>query len=143
MIPTWLQRHLADTAGAPLGARYAKPRLHTCGAWTLLGLDADTLAHTAHVDPTPLTTDGELTALLSGRRTYLLTRANGLGAGRLVLDDRDRWRTRGRPAGQAGTDYDVVPAHVCHRAFTGPLVTSSNLAPATSTAAARDQAPPY
>lgn len=120
MIPTWIARQIADRDGAPLGARYAKPNLCTCGTWTLLGLDGDALAFTARVDPTPLTAQGELVALLTSRPTYTLTRTSQ----RLVLDDRDPWRTAGRPAGTPGADYAVVPAHRCHQTLTGHLTTT-------------------
>ncbi|WP_426566401.1 hypothetical protein ACPPVT_07595 [Angustibacter sp. McL0619] len=135
MMPGWLARHLEDQAGAPLGARTAKPRLCPCGAWTLLGLDAAVLARTARVDPTPLTTQGELVALLAGRPTYILTNAGG----RLHLDHRDRYRTTGRPP-HPGAAYDVVPTHQCGTHLTGHLVTTTNLAPAATPTARRDHA---
>lgn len=131
MMPGWLSRHLENQAGAPLGARHAKPRLCPCSAWTLVGLDADTLAFTARVDPTPLTADGELAALLTARPTYTLTLANS----RLQLDDRDRWRMAGRPPGRhtgPGVPYDVVPAHRCGQQLAAHLVATTNLAPTTT-----------
>lgn len=120
MIPTWIARQIADRDGAPPGARYARPNLCTCGTWTLLGLDGDVLATTARVDPTPLTAQGELVALLTSRRTLTLTREGR----RLVLDDRDPWRTAGRPAGAPGAAYAVVPEHRCHQNLTAHLVTT-------------------
>lgn len=132
MIPTWLQRHLETQTGAPLAARTAKPRLCHCGAWTLVGLDADTIATTARVDPTPLTAAGELTCILTARPTYDLTRV----VGRLQLDPRDSHDMRGRPPAAPGARYDVVPAHVHGQALTGPLTTDTVHAPAA--AAARD-----
>jgi hypothetical protein len=109
-LTTWMARVLADRDGAPLGARYAAPRLHHCGAWTLIGLDDDVLAFQARVDPTPLTPAGELACVLAGRPTYDLTR-RGV---RLVLDARDDHALRARPPAAPGARYDVLPAHRCH-----------------------------
>jgi hypothetical protein len=119
MIPTWLARAIADRDGAPLGARHAKPNLCArCSSWTLLGLDGDVLAHTARVDPTPLSAQGELVALLTSRRTWTLTRTGR----HLALDDRDPWRTAGRPPGARNATYAVLPQHRCGTTLTGHLL---------------------
>lgn len=123
MIPTWLAHHLEETAGAPVGARYAKPRYCRCGRLTVVGLDADVLAFTVRVDPTPLTPAGELAAAITGRPTYELASL----VGRLVLDRREPDHLTGRPP-FPGATYDVLPAHDCAAPdYTGRLVASSNL----------------
>jgi hypothetical protein len=122
-LTTWMARVLADRGGAPLGARYAAPRLHHCGAWTLVGLDDDVLAFTARVDPTPLTPAGELACVLAGRPTYDLTRRGT----RRVLDARDDHALRARPPAAPGARYDVLPAHRCHQPVPG-----SSAAPAAT-----------
>lgn len=43
-----------------------------CGAHIRSGLDADVLAFVARVDDDPVTRQGELLAILNGRRTYSL-----------------------------------------------------------------------
>jgi hypothetical protein len=127
-LTTWMARVLADRDGASPGARYAAPRLClTCGAWTLVGLDDDTLAFTARVDPTPLTPAGELACVLAGRPTYDLTR-RGV---RRVLDARDDYALRARPPVAPGARYDVLPAHRCHQPVPG-----SSAAPAATRASA-------
>ena len=45
---------------------------HKCGAHIRSGLDADALAFVARVDDDPVTRQGELLAILNGRRTYSL-----------------------------------------------------------------------
>jgi hypothetical protein len=115
-LTTWMARVLADRDGASPGARYAAPRLClTCGAWTLVGLDDDTLAFTARVDPTPLTPAGELACVLAGRPTYDLIRRGT----RRVLDARDDHALRARPPAVPGARYDVLPAHRCHQPVPG------------------------
>jgi hypothetical protein len=118
VIPTWLKTQLETAAGAALGARHAKPNLcRRCTTWTLVGLDADTLAFTARADPTNLTPAGELAALLGGRGTYTLTRTGN----HHDLDDRDTHRITGRPPAASSARYAVLPAHRCGQPFTGPL----------------------
>lgn len=45
---------------------------HKCGAHIRSGLDADALAFVARVDDEPLTRQGELLAIVNGRKTYSL-----------------------------------------------------------------------
>jgi len=45
---------------------------HKCGAHIRSGLDGDALAFVARVDDEPLTRQGELLAILNGRKTYSL-----------------------------------------------------------------------
>lgn len=126
-LTTWMARILADRNGAPIGARYASPRLHHCGAWTLVGLDDDLLAIQARVDPTPLTPAGELACVLAGRPTYDLTNRGG----RRVLDLRDDYAIRARPPAAPGARYDVLPAHRCHQPTPG--VQAASTTPRVST----------
>jgi hypothetical protein len=120
-LTVWMALVLADRDGAPLGARYAAPRLHHCGAWTLVGLDDDLLAFQARVDPTPLTPATELACVLAGRATYDLTRRGT----RRVLDARDDHALRARPPAAPGARYDVLPAHRCHQPASGAQATST------------------
>lgn len=75
----------------------------TCGQTILAGLDADLMAGTATVTPTPLTPAQEATEWAAGRRTYMWT------APHRELDFRDRWRITGHPADTA----TVYPTHTC------------------------------
>lgn len=88
-----------------------------CGAPTLVGLDADTAALPATVDPWPLTVRDEAAAWLSTppRRTYRLV----ADAGRLRIRARDRWQITGTPP----TEVHVVAEHRCHQPLgdTSPL----------------------
>jgi len=121
-LTPWMAHALATRDGAPLGARHPKPNLcPTCSAWTLIALDGDVLAHTARVDPTPLTPAGELACTLTGRATYDLSTAGG----RFQLDHRDRYAIRSRPPAAPGARYDVLPAHDHSPPLTGALVTGT------------------
>ncbi len=92
--------------------RTAAAQTHDCGQTILTGLDDDTCAGTATVDPTPLTAIGEALALIDGRCTYALTWRASLPE----LDQRTQWDLRARDA-----DHTVVlPEHRCH---TAPLPT--------------------
>ena len=89
-------------------------RAHTrycrhCRRPVMTGLDHDHVAATATCDPTPLDALGELTALMNGRPTYELTWTRERG---YVLDHRDQFRIRGRPAG-TWRDGDVLAEHKC------------------------------
>ena len=124
-IKAHIKTAIENRTGAPLGGRAATANLHTCGAWTLLGYDADVLAWQARVDPTPLTTHGELAALLAGRPTYDLTQTGP----RLQLDHRAPDHIAGRPPGHHATTgpFDVVPAHRCQERLDGNDVTGTTL----------------
>lgn len=118
MIPT----HLADaTTHNNIGRRAKVRTCKTCGAVTLVGLDADRCAGEAHVDLRPLTALGEALALLAGRSTYRLR-----VIGRLSLDHRTRWHITSTPAGRG--DFDVLADHVCHSEPL-PTITSANRPP--------------
>lgn len=72
MIAPWLKNHLIDTGrwNHDGTTRQARLRTHTCGATVLTGLDADTCAIPTTCDPQPLTTTGEMLALLGNKPTY-------------------------------------------------------------------------
>lgn len=101
MIPA----HLADATSLDRIGRRARHRLcGQCQTVTLVGLDADTCAGEAQVDPHPITAIGEALALLTGRNTYRLRTA-----GRLQLDHRTRWHITAEPA----NTVDVLAEHRC------------------------------
>jgi hypothetical protein len=87
-------------------ARAAKPTpCPRCSAPTLYGLDDDTAATEARVDPTPIDKLGEVAAILAGLKTYT---AWPVGAGRVELSRRDRFRLLSRPK-----DYPTLAEHRC------------------------------
>lgn len=63
---------------------------HKCSAHIRSGLDADALAFVARVDDEPLSRQGELLAVISGRRTY------SLEGGRLHRREHHHLRTPSR-----------------------------------------------
>lgn len=79
-----------------------------CGRPVMVGLDDDSCALTAVVDPYPLSPAGEVVALMQGRKTYTLAWAGG----RYEIDRRDEWRIEGNPPGSRPT-VDVVVNHEC------------------------------
>jgi len=81
-IPAWLKRLLSEQNPDGITRRIRARRCTKCAAITLRGLDGDVAALPARVDPEPISADGELAALLTGRRTYTL-RTDG---DRLQLD---------------------------------------------------------
>jgi hypothetical protein len=105
---------LKKILGAPGWRGLTPHRCRTCRAIVCTGLDADCCAGLADIDWTPLDAAGEITALLTGRRTYQLRREDN----HLVILGRTVRIIRARPPG--GTDwcgpYDVVPAHRCRAA---------------------------
>ena len=100
----------------------SRHQCHKCGAHIRSGLDADVLAFVARVDDEPVTRQGELLAILNGRRTY------SLEGGRLYRRERHHLQIPARaPYAQ----------HRCWEPFPAPW-----LAPAPRPAAATD-APPF
>lgn len=120
-MPDWLTHHLIAKGVMTESrlTRNARPRRCTrCGTYTLVGLDADTLAFEAHAEPTPTTSAGELQALLAGRRTWTLHHGR--------LEQRDADDIRLDPADQAG---NIHAEHTCgspplpvHPAFLQTLI---------------------
>ena len=119
-IPTWLKQHLINTGAWSTDGctRKASLRHHQCGHLVLYGLDADTAAGTAIVDPLPLTVGGELAALLTGRNTYEYRPHIK------ELDHRDKHMIAGKPAGSD----PHIPTLAEHRCGSPPL---PHLQPAT------------
>ena len=139
MIPDWLKTHLENNGqwNADGISRRARPTTcKTCHTQILTGLDADIAAGTAHVDPVPLTSLGELAAHLTELATYHL-RTSGQ---RIVLDRRDQFSIAGNPA-DTNTRGDILPEHQCGRAWTGPLTQPTHFN--TTPAAAIGATPPY
>jgi hypothetical protein len=109
--PAWLRQHLIDTGvwSADGITRKAKLRTHTCGLLVLTGLDADLAAFPATVDPTPLTTTGEMLALLGNRDTYdYRPTTHELDGPRNAL--RITWAPANTRPG-----IHVLPAHACNQ----------------------------
>jgi hypothetical protein len=105
-IPSWLAKQLGGVH------RSAGLRLcNRCGAPILVGLDADVAALTAHTDPDPIDTAGEVLALLAGRTTYDLAPRAG---GRRQLDYRAAWNIK------AQRRYPVLVSHSCGRPIPTP-----------------------
>lgn len=131
-VPAWLRQHLIDTGiwSADGVTRKAKLRTHTCGLLVLIGLDADLAAFPATVDPTPLTTTGEMLALLGNRDTYDY---------RPVTRELDGPRRANRITYAPATDTGsvrVLPTHVCD----APPLPHYDL-PAATTKELTDEAP--
>lgn len=79
-------------------------RCDKCRAPIMAGLDGDLLAFTARCDPWPVDAQGELLALLTGRRTYRLR-----WSGRYELDPRTVIEIRGAST----SDVEVLVEHRC------------------------------
>lgn len=124
-MKTWLKDHLV-AAGymTETGAtRRARVRRCGCGVDIIVGLDGDRLAFEARVDPYPLSSVGEVLALLEGRYTW----AAYADGGRHVLEFRDSHAISARPAGKCPEDVmrqhrcdTPEPAGVIASAFTSP-----------------------
>lgn len=84
-----------------------------CGATVMRGLDGDALAAPVAVDVAPLSSAGELAALVAGRRTYALTWVPGRA--RYEIDIRFPDMIECQPPGTV-MNSDVVSAHLCHAA---------------------------
>lgn len=78
-----------------------------CHAPILTGLSADVAAHTAEVDPAPISPLGEALAVLAGRRTYTLRHLGG----KWVVTPRSSFAIAGTPAGTGR--HDTLAAHRC------------------------------
>lgn len=109
-IPDWLQRHLTSIGrwDADGVRRTVSATVCRCGARVLRGLDDDTCALAATVEPDPIDTAGELLALLQKRRTFKLGYY-----GRWELDRRSSIDISAQPAGVV----DVLVEHRCNQPF--------------------------
>jgi hypothetical protein len=102
-LPAWLQVTLIEQGVMTKDrvTKHAHPRrCQDCGLYTLTGLD-DLLPKVVHADLLPTTTVGELTALMSGRRTF------GLDHGEFYI------RTAGRIGFRAADHTQVHAEHSC------------------------------
>lgn len=111
----WLKKHLEAIGVIVDGAtqRVRPHRCPLCGAWVLRGLTSPPLQELVVMDPYPLSNEGELMAILTGRSTYDLARR----AGRLEVEPRDQFIISGSPADSPNEwrrYADVVAAHHCH-----------------------------
>lgn len=111
-MPDHVVRHLItqgrlDSDGVGRRARLRACR--RCGQFTATGLDHDRVAMRAIVDLAPLNPAGELVALLTGRRTYLL----GFENNAYRIDIRWPESIAARPAGTL-RNCDVVAEHKCN-----------------------------
>lgn len=108
-MPAWIADQIqADTHTARRTAQYQTcPK---CQEITLTGLDHDTAAFTAIVDPTPLTPTTELACIIQARRTYTAWRTtNGY-----QLELRDH-------VTMSDLTHPVLPRHQCGQRFPGFL----------------------
>lgn len=117
MNPAALAAHIANVTGQDHRAagshdRAVPRRCPHCHALTLVGLDAEVAALSVRVDPGSLTVRDEATALLTGRRTFVLRPHRD----RWVIRHRDRWAIAGHPAGTV----HVVAEHHCGAVLAPP-----------------------
>lgn len=120
----WLRQHLIDTGRWSTDGitTAAQLRTHTCGLIVLTGLDATLAAIPTTVDPAPLTTAGEMAALLQGRHTYdFWTTTSELHGPRRA------WDITRAPATNTGRTR-VLATHICGST---PLPSHPTPAPAT------------
>lgn len=114
-MPDWLRRQLEasgrlDPPGS--GARAASfRRCPTCSMTVLHGLDDDVMGWAVMADLRRLSSIDEAIAILAGRWTGTVKRQRTSNGYRLQLDDRDRWRTAGKPADRPGVL--VLAEHRC------------------------------
>lgn len=98
------------TAGIPSGHAVGVKRAAQlracpqCKALVLTAWDHDTAACLIHLDPTPLTTEGEINALLERRATYDAEIRNH---SEIVFEHRHSWRIR------APRRHTVLAIHAC------------------------------
>lgn len=99
-----------------------------CRRPILSGLDNDQTAFTAQTDAYPINTTGEALAILTGRRTYKLTRTmSGTG---LLTRRTFASRINEAPAGRKTLiAYDVVAQHSCDDRLAAHAI-ASRLTPA-------------
>jgi hypothetical protein len=127
-MPDWLRSMLIDKGvltaqGLTIRAKVITHR--ECGLPTLAGIDGRVAGLDAWCDLGQLSPEGELQALLDGRRTYRLHRGE--------LDPRDRWNIPHHPPGH---DNPVFAQHRCHQPILAtwclPTQTTAARTPATT-----------
>ena len=138
---SWLLDHLIRAGHVTETGATRRARIRTCPSChepILIGLDADSCAIEAHVDPTPLTALGEALAVVEGRWTWALRREGT----RYVLDPRDHHDIAWAPAATVART-DVLRAHRCHTdPATGALTAPTSFAEAAPALPA-DATPPF
>lgn len=120
---TWLRDHLIRTGHMTetgISRRARIRRCRRCAFVILTGLDNDTCAIEANVDPTPLGPLGEALALVDSRGTWSLHREGS----RWVLDPRDPFHIAAHPAGSRARE-DVLGEHRCGTELAPVLTTRS------------------
>lgn len=105
-----------------------------CGAPIFAGLDDDRTAFTARVDTNPLDVNGELVAVMTGRRTYRLS-----WRGRYELDPRTAIEISAQPAG----DVEVLAEHRCGQPLPSARRGAQTARTAPRTASLAPDTPPY
>lgn len=115
-LPDWLAATI-PTEPQRLGKTANLTPCHRCGAITFHALDTgwDYLTDT-RADPTLLTNDQELQALLTGRTTHTLRTSRHTDP---EIAYRNRWTIRAHPANT--NRHPVVPNHVCHQPIGYPI----------------------
>lgn len=93
----------------------------SCGRPTMRGLDDDVAACAVRVDVYPLSSAGELAALIAGRQTYALRWVPGRA--RYEIDFRYPINIEHEPAGTV-TNLDVVVRHDCDAGYLDMRTTS-------------------
>jgi hypothetical protein len=111
-LPAWLKQALVNQGVMGEGGmtRRAKVMRHPpCGIPCMAGFDSQRAALDAWCDLTELSAQGEVEALIAGRGTYELW---GAKTPRPTLEQRDRWRIGGAPAGSHLAN-PVLASHDC------------------------------
>lgn len=109
-LPAWIADQLQANQSNRTRRTAKYQYCDKCGDITLTGLDHDTAAFTATTDPTPLTTQTEMLAILTDRTTYDAWRIpDGY---KLELRDQTNMGDRTHP---------ILPAHKCGHRFPGFL----------------------
>ena len=115
-LPAWLAATIPpDTPRLSKTANLQPCR--RCGALTFHAFDAghDYVTDT-RVDPTLLTNDQELHALLTGRTTHTLRTSTTTNP---EIAYRNRWVIQAHPANT--NKHPVVPNHICHQPIGYPI----------------------
>lgn len=98
--------HTGVTHGSPPPVKGVNVTARCTGCRAEVIAGRDDLGRDVTLDPTVLDPEGELEAILDGRRTYTLHALTG------SIGHRDAWRIKVRPAGTRARQT-VHPAHRC------------------------------
>jgi hypothetical protein len=121
-----------DETGATRNARNS--RCQVCKRQTVIGIDRDFGGMAVECDASPLSPNGELSAIILGRRTYDLHPHGG----RWLIDRREHWHMRDTPPGSPRND--VLVKHECDAL---PLDSISTVVQLAHIAAELPDEPPY